>query len=89
MPKKRRKLNSEFEKEITKAQKNVELFLAKIYDIAEEDIQSEYLTAFKVVINSFDILNASYKSNGYLENSMDLLITYRDLLDKFINEYEI
>ena len=33
MPKKRRKLNKDFEKEIYSSKKNVELVLAKIYDI--------------------------------------------------------
>jgi len=41
MAKKRRKLNKEFEKEIYSSKKNVELVLAKIYDIDDEDIQKE------------------------------------------------
>ena len=39
MAKKRRKLNKDFEKKIYSSKKNVELVLAKIYDIDDEDIQ--------------------------------------------------
>ena len=42
MAKKRRKLNKDFEKKIYSSKKNVELVLAKIYDIDDEDIQKEY-----------------------------------------------
>ena len=41
MAKKRRKLNKDFEKIIYSSKKNVELVLAKIYDIDDEDIQKE------------------------------------------------
>ena len=41
MPKKRRKLNKDFEKKIYSSKKNVELVLAKIYDINDEDIQKD------------------------------------------------
>ena len=50
MPKKRRKLNKDFEKEIYSSKKNVELVLAKIYDIDDEDIQKEYMSAFNEVV---------------------------------------
>ena len=43
MPKKRRKLNKDFERKIYSSKKNVELVLAKIYDIDDEDIQKEYI----------------------------------------------
>ena len=46
MSKKRRKLNKDFEKKIYSSKKNVELVLAKIYDIDDEDIQKEYMSAF-------------------------------------------
>ena len=49
MPKKRRKLNKDFEKKIYTSKKNVELVLAKIYDIDDEDIQKEYMSAFNPV----------------------------------------
>ena len=43
MAKKRRKLNRDFEKKIYSSKKSVELVLAKIYDIDDEDIQKEYI----------------------------------------------
>ena len=46
MPKKRRKLNKDFEKKIYTSKKNVELVLAKIYDIDDEDIQNEYTVSY-------------------------------------------
>ncbi len=65
MPKKRRKLNKDFEKQIYTSKKNVELVLAKIYDIDDEDIQKEYMTAFNDVVYSYDQLkneNIVFKS---------------------------
>ena len=50
MPKKRRKLNQDMEKEISSAKKTVELIVAKINDIDEEDIQVEYRQAFQKII---------------------------------------
>ena len=50
MAKKRRKLNKDFEKKIYSSKKNVELVLAKIYDIDDEDIQKEYMSAFNKVV---------------------------------------
>ena len=54
MAKKRRKLNKEFEKNIYSSKKNVELVLAKIYDIDDEDIQKEYMSAFNGVVYFYD-----------------------------------
>ena len=56
MPKKSRKLNKEFEKKINSSKKNVELVLAKIYDIDDEDIQKEYMSAFNIVVHLYDEL---------------------------------
>jgi len=56
MQKKRRKLNKDFEKKIYSSKKNVELVLAKIYDIDDEDIQKEYMSAFNKVVYLYDEL---------------------------------
>ena len=56
MTKKRRKLNKDFEKTIYSSRKNVELVLAKIYDIDDEDIQKEYMSAFSIVVSLYDEL---------------------------------
>ena len=63
MPKKRRKLNKDFEKKIYSSKKNVELVLAKIYDINDEDIQKEYMSAFNDVVYSYFSLGFQKKSS--------------------------
>ena len=68
MAKKRRKLNKEFEKRIYTSKKNVELVLAKIYDIDDEDIQKEYLSAFNGVVFLYDQLKEDYELVGFNEN---------------------
>ena len=61
MAKKRRKLNKDFEKKIQSSKKNVELILAKIYDIDDEDIQKEYMSAFNVVVVLYEELKLDYE----------------------------
>ena len=65
MPKKRRKLNKDFEKEIYASKKNVELILAKIYDIDDEEIQKEYMNAFNGVVYLYDELRRDYEEVGF------------------------
>ena len=89
MAKKRRKLNKEFEKKIYSSQKNVELVLAKIYDIDDEDIQKEYLSAFNGVVFLYDQLNEDYELLGFNENSEDRLMKYKNAFNIFESEIEI
>ncbi len=89
MAKKRRKLNKEFEKKIYTSKKNVELVLAKIYDIDDEDIQKEYLSAFNGVVFLYDQLNEDYELLGFNENSEDRLMKYKNALNIFESEFEI
>ena len=76
MPKKRRKLNKDFEKKIYTSKKNVELVLAKIYDIDDEDIQKEYMSAFNDVVYSYDQLKNDYELIGFNDNSNKLIADY-------------
>ena len=69
MAKKRRKLNKEFEKKIYSSKKHVELVLAKIFDIDDEDIQKEYMSAFNKVLSLFDELKESYEKLGFNDDS--------------------
>ena len=70
MAKKRRKLNKDFEKKIYTSKKNVELVLAKIYDIDDElkenyqqkgfdddseDLLVNYKNAFNIFESEFEI----------------------------------
>ena len=89
MPKKRRKLNKDFEKKIYSSKKNVELVLAKIYDIDDEDIQKEYMTAFNGVISFYDELKINYDQHGFNDNSEEMLTNYKNAFNLFESEFEI
>ena len=89
MPKKRRKLNKDFEKKIYSSKKNVELVLAKIYDINDEDIQKEYMSAFTKVVSTFDQLNSAYDLIGFNDNSENLIAEYNRAVSDFESQFEI
>ena len=89
MAKKRRKLNKDFERKIYSSKKNVELVLAKIYDIDDEDIQNEYMSAFKRVVYLYDELKEDYEKKGFHDYSEELLIKYKDAFNLFEKEFEI
>ena len=89
MPKKRRKLNKDFEKKIYSSKKNVELVLAKIYDIDDEDIQKEYMNAFNGVVYFFDELKVNYEEQGFHDNSEEFLTKYKNAFNIFESEFEI
>ena len=89
MAKKRRKLNKEFEKKIYSSKKNVELVLAKIYDIDDEDIQKEYMGGFNEVVYLYDELKEDYDKEGFNDNSEKLLTNYENAFNLFESEFEI
>ena len=89
MPKKRRKLNKDFEKKIYTSKKNVELVLAKIYDIDDEDIQKEYMSSFNGVVSLYDELKEDYEQLGFNDNSEELLTNYKNAFNLFKSEFEI
>jgi len=89
MAKKRRKLNKDFEKKIYSSKKNVELVIAKIYDIDDEDIQKEYMSAFNLVAYLFDELKQDYEEQGFNDNSEELLKKYKNAFNLFESEFEI
>ena len=89
MTKKRRKLNKDFEKKIYNSKKNVELVLAKIYDIDDEDIQKEYINAFNVVVKLYDELKDDYEQKGFNEISEELITNYKNAFILFESEFEI
>ena len=89
MAKKRRKLNKDFEKIIYSSKKNVELVLAKIYDIDDEDIQKEYMSAFERVVYLYDQLKDNYNQEGFNSNSEELLNNYKNSFNLFESEFEI
>ena len=85
MAKKRRRLNKEFEKKIYSSKKNVELVLAKIYDIDDEDIQKEYMSAFNKVVYLYDELKENYEQEGFNDNSEQLLANYKNAFNILIS----
>ena len=89
MAKKRRKLNKDFERKIYASKKNVELVLAKIYDIDDEDIQKEYINAFNQVVYMYDELKGDYELLGFNNNSEELLKNYKNAFNLFESEFEI
>ena len=89
MAKKRRKLSKDFERKIYSSKKNVELVLAKIYDIDDEDIQKEYMSAFNGVVNFYDELKGDYEREGFSDNSEELLANYKNAFNLFESEFEI
>tara|TARA_B100000676_G_scaffold220114_1_gene217119 strand:- start:889 stop:1158 length:270 start_codon:yes stop_codon:yes gene_type:complete len=89
MAKKRRKLDKNFEKIIYSSKKKIELILAKIYDITDDDIQKEYMSAFQEVVNLFDLVKNDYELVGFHEDSQALNKNFEDAISKFEAEYEI
>ena len=89
MAKRRRKLNKDFEKNIYSSKKNVELVLAKIYDIDDEDIQKEYMSAFNRVVYLYDVLKEDYEQQGFSSNSEEFLTNYKNAFNLFESEFEI
>ena len=69
--------------------KNVELVLAKIYDIDDEDIQKEYISAFNGVVSLYDELKDDYEKEGFNDNSEEHLIKYIKAFNLFESEFEI
>ena len=89
MAKKRRKLNKDFEKIIYSSKKNVELVLAKIYDIEDEDIQKEYISAFNKVVFLYERLKEDYDQEGFSDTSEELFANYKNAFNIFELEFEI
>ena len=89
MAKKRRKLNKDFERKMYSSKKNVELVLAKIYDIDDEDIQKEYMGAFDEVVNLYNELKQDYEQQGFNDDSEELLSNYKKANNLFESEFEI
>ena len=69
--------------------KNVELVLAKIYDIDDEDIQKEYMSAFNQVVYLYEGLKEDYEVQGFNDNSEELLSNYKNAFNLFESEFEI
>ena len=89
MAKRRRKLSKEFEKLIAIANKDIELIIAKINDIYDDDIRGEYAIAFAPIKSTLSKIKAIYSEIGFTEDSDHMYSCYLDSINKFKNEYEI
>tara|TARA_B100000700_G_C14761067_1_gene722182 strand:+ start:447 stop:716 length:270 start_codon:yes stop_codon:yes gene_type:complete len=89
MPKKRRKLSKDMESKISAAKKAVELYTAKINDIYDEEIQTEYRQAFQKTVLEITSLEEYYKTSGFTSESETMLTNYTSFLESFLNEYEL
>ena len=63
--------------------------MAKIYDIDDEDIQKEYMSAFNGVVFLYDQIKEDYEQHGFNDNSEELLMNYKNAFDLFESEFEI
>ena len=63
--------------------------MAKIYDINDEDIQKEYISAFNVVVKLYDLMKEDYEQQGFNDKSEESLINYRNAFTLFETEFEI
>ena len=77
------------EKEIAIAKRSLELIMAKIFDIADEDIQKDYLLAFEPVRNTCLLVDNLYISDGMTDQTQELLAHYHKLFHEFESEYEV
>ncbi len=89
MPKRRRKLSKELEKQILASKKKIEFVTAIINDIEEEDIQGEYRLAFEPIRLASIKLSEEYDIVGYTEETQAIYSSYLRLLEDFLNNYEI
>ena len=63
--------------------------MAKIYDIDDEDIQKEYMSAFNDVVYSYDQLKNDYELTGFNDYSEKLIDDYNKAFSLFESEFEI
>ncbi len=89
MPRKRRKLSKEMEAEMAAAKRKIELIMALIHDIRDDDIQGEYLEAFGQIRTAGVNLVAKYTTDGFCEKTESLLALYKGLIVEFEEEFEL
>lgn len=89
MPRKRRKLSKEMEAEMAAAKRKIELIMALIHDIRDDDIQGEYLEAFGQIRSAVVNLVAKYTTDGFCEETEGLLALYKGLIVEFEKEFEL
>ena len=77
------------EADITDGRRSVELISAKINDIYDDDIRTDYRQDFDRVEKMYIYLKTLYEKEGFTETSSDVLLTYKQLLNNFSQEFEL
>ena len=88
VPKKRRKLSAEHDKKIVLLKRDVELFIAKIGDIRDDELREEFKAGYRPVVNVWAFLRTEYDTNGFTEDLLTGFERYYQELEKFNSEYE-
>ena len=88
VPKKRRKLSAEHDKKIVLLKRDVDLFIAKIGDIRDDELREEFKAGYLPVVNAWAFLRGKYDANGYTEDLLKGFERYDQELEKFNSEYE-
>lgn len=88
VPKKRRKLSSEHDKKIVLLKRDVELFIAKIGDIRDDELREEFKAGYRPVVNVWAFLRSEYDTNGFTEELLNGFERYDQELEKFNSDYE-
>ena len=88
VPKKRRKLSAEHDKKIVLLKRDVDLFIAKIGDIRDDELREEFKAGYLPVVNAWAFLRGEYDANGYTEDLLKGFERYDQELEKFNSEYE-
>jgi hypothetical protein len=88
VPKKRRKLSAEHDKKIVLLKRDVELFIAKIGDIRDDELREEFKAGYRPVVNVWAFLRTEYDTNGFTEDLLTGFERYDHELEKFNSEYE-
>ena len=88
MPKKSRKLSAEHDKKIVLLKRDVELFIAKIGDIRNDELREEFRSGYRPVVNVWAFLRSEYDTNGFTEDLLAGFERYDQELEKFNSEYE-
>ena len=88
VPKKRRKLSAEHDKKIVLLKRDVNLFIAKIGDIRDDELREEFNAGYLPVVNAWACLRGEYDANGYTEDLLKGFERYDQEFKKFNSEYE-
>ena len=68
--------------------RDVELFIAKIGDIRDDELREEFKAGYRPVVNVWAFLRSEYDTNGFTEDLLTGFSRYDQELEQFTSEYE-